>query len=115
MLTFPFSEVVKALSWSTPPAYGVAVLNPDGSLVWWGSTSSTPYRLQWWYDADASYNIEYYCEAIPWTALTDANWRVFRVRYELATPDRVFDKTWAGVAFNNQATDLATVSVYVYS
>jgi hypothetical protein len=60
--------------------YGYSVLNPDGSLIGGGSTSSTPYTMLAYYDnTGVTYNYSYYIEATPGTLTTTAQWRCFRV------------------------------------
>lgn len=52
------------------------------------------YRGIAFYDTDSTYNIEYHCEAAPWSKLSESVWRIKRVRY-LKTNDNWFDTTWA--------------------
>lgn len=101
-------------SQSTPWVSWIIVLNPDGSNIWGWSASTTPYTMVAYYETVWSYDIEYYCEANPWTPLSNANWRVFRVRNTTAD-GKFFDKTWAWTLFDKQATDLTTVKGYTYS
>ncbi len=71
-------------------------------------------KMQAYYETDATYDIEYYCEAAYDTALSTAAWRIFRVRTTTATT-KFYDKTWAWIAFNKAATNLATVKAYTYN
>lgn len=58
--------------------------------------------------SDATY--AYYCVALPGTARSTAAWQVFRKT--IATGDIVYAGTGA---YNNAATDLATVSALTYT
>ena len=108
-----FNETIKPIQGQTAQ-YGIVVCNPDGSAVWSGGTW-TPYTMKAYYNEDATYSYEYYCEANIWTSLTDFDWRVFRVRTTIADW-KFFDKTWANWwLFNNQATDLTTVEALTYN
>ena len=101
-------------STTSPWKYGMVVLNPDWSSVWGWSASSTPYTMKAYYSSDATYDIEYYAEANPGTALNTNLWRIFRVR-STKIDGKFFDKTWAGNSFNRPATDLATVEALTYN
>lgn len=52
------------------------------------------YRTQSYYTTDATYTIEYYCEAPAGTILTADAWRVKRVRY-VTSSGKHFDTTRA--------------------
>ena len=65
--------------------------------------SSDVYRKCVYYDTDATHNIEYHCEAFPWTKKYETKWRVKRVRY--LTVDNTFVDTMRA---QNSATGLGT-------
>jgi len=97
---------------SNPSNYWYAVLNPDGSRIAWGW--GTPYSMKAYYNSDATYEYEYYCEADAGSVITNPVWRIFRVRNSVAT-GKFFDKTWAWTSFNHTCPDLATVEWYTYA
>lgn len=86
------------------------------------------YRTQAYFDTDATYTIEYYCDAKASAELDDYARRVKRVRKVTAT-GKLFDVTWAintiyakrsdynkGTPdFIFKATDLAYVSALTYN
>jgi len=109
-----FNETVVAQLNVSPTRYGLSVLNPDGSLVWGGSTEATPYTMIAYYETVDTNDVAYYCETMPWNATTDAVWRIFRVRTDTDSWSFV-DKMWAWKEFNRNADDLDTVNDYTYS
>ena len=60
------------------------------------------YRTQQYVTADATYTIQYICDAAPDAALADAAWRVKRVRYITAT-NTYFDTCWAVDTINTNS------------
>ena len=113
---YAWNEVIVSDSASIPSTkYWLVVLNPDWSWIGWWVPATTPYSMVAYFANDATYDIEYYCEAISGTTLTTPSWRVFRIRNTKATGN-FYDKTWAtGATFSYAATNLATVAAYTYS
>ena len=97
---------------TNPKLYWQSVLNPDWSRVgsaWWST-----YKMQAYYNADATYEYEYYCEANYNTALSDTKWRIYRVR-TLVSTGKFYDKTFTWMTFNKAATNLTIVEGYTYN
>lgn len=57
---------------------------------------------------------EYVCDAMSWTLLTDADWKIRRITKDVS--DRTVDIEVAkGGEYDNVATDLATIEAFSYS
>ena len=96
------------LEQGTTDRYGIAVLNPDGSTVGGGSTTTTLYTMINAYDSND--NIEYIGEALAGnlTNTSSAIWRIKKLVYDVnenitsvawADGNTNFDNIW-----NNRAS-----------
>ena len=97
-----FDEKIVLQNWTTS-SYWIACLNPDGSLIWWGSV--------WWglytqlIEYDINNNPIYLWEANPWELANTASdvWRIKKLVYDgnnnaisvsFADWDASFDNIW---------------------
>lgn len=106
------NETIVPIKWETNKYWHI-ICNADGSAVWWGTYWTTPYKMLAYYDnTDLVYDYEYYCEAVTWTLITDANWRVFRIQNN---KNWIFiSKMWAWWDFSNLWDEL-TVKALIYN
>lgn len=105
-------EKVVLIQWETNKYWNI-VCNSDWSAIWSGNTDSTPYTMLAYYDTtDLTYDYQYYAEAVPWTLITTAEWRCFRVQNDKDW--NFISKKWAWVLFDN-LWDETTVKWLTYS
>ena len=94
--------------WTTD-RYWQAVLNPDWSLIWWWSASSTMYTSLYFYDANK--NLEYIAEAPAGNLWNEALaiWRIKKLTYNV--DNNVTAVLWAdgNTKFDNICNNRGTI------